>query len=264
MRFAGLHTLTALTLSRSISMCIYCQTNKYRKIYENHYGPIPKDHDGRTFDIHHVDKDRGNNSPENLHALSIKDHYSIHYSQGDWMSCWKIGVKMRMSVTELSVLSKQRQRERVANGSHNFMRRKDGNSLASDRVKDGKHNLTKRADGTSLASDRVADGTHHLLGGKIQRKQLADGTHPFQKRSDGTSLSSDRVANDTSLFGKSGSDHPGYDHTVYELQNIKTGELLSGTQCGLGHKLGIKGNISKLVNNKRKTLKGWKLSFNPK
>ena len=27
----------------------------YRKIYEAHYGPIPKDSDGKTYEIHHLD-----------------------------------------------------------------------------------------------------------------------------------------------------------------------------------------------------------------
>jgi len=26
----------------------------YRKIYEQHYGPIPVDSDGRTYEIHHI------------------------------------------------------------------------------------------------------------------------------------------------------------------------------------------------------------------
>ena len=53
----------------------------YRKLYENFYGPIPKDSNGRTFDIHHIDGNRKNNSIDNLICLSIEDHYKIHLKQ---------------------------------------------------------------------------------------------------------------------------------------------------------------------------------------
>jgi hypothetical protein len=53
----------------------------YRKIYEDHYGEIPKDELGRTYDIHHVDGDRSNNDISNLKAVSLKEHWDIHTKQ---------------------------------------------------------------------------------------------------------------------------------------------------------------------------------------
>lgn len=53
----------------------------YRKIWENHHGKIPLDSEGRTFDIHHIDGNRKNNSIENLICLSIEDHYKVHLKQ---------------------------------------------------------------------------------------------------------------------------------------------------------------------------------------
>lgn len=53
----------------------------YRKLYENFYGEIPKDSFGRTFDIHHIDGNRKNNSIDNLVCLSIEDHYKVHLKQ---------------------------------------------------------------------------------------------------------------------------------------------------------------------------------------
>jgi N-acetylglutamate synthase/N-acetylornithine aminotransferase len=68
-------------------MCIYCNTTNYRKIYENHHGPILKDEEGRTYEIHHIDGDHSNNDPVNLTALTLQEHYNIHYSQGDYYAC---------------------------------------------------------------------------------------------------------------------------------------------------------------------------------
>lgn len=53
----------------------------YRKLWEQHHGPIPKDEYGRTYDIHHIDGNRKNNSLDNLVCLSIEDHYKIHLKQ---------------------------------------------------------------------------------------------------------------------------------------------------------------------------------------
>ena len=143
-------------------MCIYCGTNKYRKIYESHHGPIPKDTTGRTYEIHHIDGNRKNNSLENLIALSIQEHFDLHYSQQDWFACHRLATRMRKPKEEVAELSRQAQLQKVANGTHPLLR---------------------RADGTSHASDRVAAGTHHFLGGELQRKynakRVKDGTHPF-------------------------------------------------------------------------------------
>lgn len=160
-------------------MCIYCNTTNYRKIYENHVGPIPNDITDRTYDIHHIDGDRSNNSVDNLVAVSIQDHYNIHYSQGDWMACWKIGIKMKSSPEELSLLAKNASRTRIENGTHNFL----GGELNRKRVADGTHNLLDKDAAKIRANNRVSNGTHNFLGGELQRKvqhkRLEDGTHNF-------------------------------------------------------------------------------------
>lgn len=53
----------------------------YRKLWEDVHGKIPKDENGRTYDIHHIDGNRKNNSIENLICLSIEDHYKVHLKQ---------------------------------------------------------------------------------------------------------------------------------------------------------------------------------------
>jgi hypothetical protein len=57
------------------------------KIYEDHYGPLPKDEKGRKYEVHHKDGNRENNDPSNLEAISITEHYDQHYEKGDWLAC---------------------------------------------------------------------------------------------------------------------------------------------------------------------------------
>lgn len=102
-------------------MCIYCGTNKYRKIYENHYGTIPKDNDGRKYEIHHIDGNKQNNNPTNLKCVSIQEHYDIHFSQGDWSACFMMADRMKLSTQEKSILSSKAQRFRVEQGTHHFL-----------------------------------------------------------------------------------------------------------------------------------------------
>jgi len=174
----------------------------YRKVYEQHYGPIPKDSKDRTYEIHHIDGNHGNNEPENLKAVSIQEHYDIHYSQGDWYACLRIAAKIKLPQDEISEIAKKNAQKRIsngnhhfitnnpgpdstqrrlANGTHNLLKRSDGSSQSSDRVSNRTHHLLRRLDGSSLSSDRVADKTLNLLGGEIQRKtnqrRVADGTH---------------------------------------------------------------------------------------
>lgn len=60
---------------------------------------------------------------------------------------------------------------------------------------------------------------------------------------------------------KRGPAHPKYDHTIYELTNIQTGETITGTRQELMSELGWSNdNIAKLINRKKKTCRGWKLS----
>ena len=88
----------------------------YRKIYEQQYGKIPKDSDGRSYEVHHVDGNHSNNLPENLRALTIQEHYAIHYSQGDWAACQAIAIRMTQTPKEFSELCKLAAKQRVANG----------------------------------------------------------------------------------------------------------------------------------------------------
>jgi hypothetical protein len=124
-------------------MCIYCGTTKYRKIYEQHYGPILKDLNNRSFEIHHIDGNHVNNHPNNLISVSIQEHYDIHLSRKDYGACFLLAQKMNCLPDQITELNKLQNKKRIENGTHNLMRRTDGTSHASDRVKNGTHHFLK-------------------------------------------------------------------------------------------------------------------------
>jgi hypothetical protein len=86
-------------------MSIYSTTD-HRKIYEAFIGPIPKDEDGRSYEIHHIDGNHNNNEISNLLCVSIKEHYEIHKSQGDYKACLIMSQRMKVSPEEKSYLAK--------------------------------------------------------------------------------------------------------------------------------------------------------------
>lgn len=73
----------------------------YRKIWEKINGPIPVDELGRSYEIHHIDGNRSNNSIENLMCISIQDHYDIHKNKGEDAAAWLIGQKMKLTNEEI-------------------------------------------------------------------------------------------------------------------------------------------------------------------
>jgi hypothetical protein len=164
-------------------MCIYCNTNNYRKIYENHIGPIPKDDDGRTYDIHHKDGDDSNNDPSNLVALTIKEHYRIHESQGDSLACLIMSHRMKISPEEKSFHCKEANRKRVEDGTHNFLDGEAATERNLKRVAEGNHPFVGGEVQRKSNKSRVKNGSHHLLSGDIQRatnkKRMKDGSHNF-------------------------------------------------------------------------------------
>jgi len=176
----------------------------YRKIYKQHYGEIPVDADGRSFEIHHIDGDHSNNNPLNLKAVTIQEHYDIHYSQGDWYACLLISGALNISPEEKSKLSRLGALKAVENGTHNFLGGKIQKQAQDRLVEAGKHhwqdsekaskrNLKRIAEGNHIFLDKdwarekelekVKNGTHPFLGGAVSRqineKRIAEGTHNF-------------------------------------------------------------------------------------
>lgn len=136
----------------------------YRKIWEQHYGSIPKDEYGRTYEIHHIDGDRSNNNIENLMCVSIEEHYKIHLKQKDYAACHAIKLRMRYTPQEISHLASMAAKGRPCAFNLEHVRKRNLESLRR----------------------RIENGTFHLLSGEIQRrtnaKLVAEGKHIFQQQ----------------------------------------------------------------------------------
>jgi hypothetical protein len=164
------------------AMCIYCGTDKYRKIYENHVGPIPTDKDGRSYQIHHIDGNRENNSINNLLCVSIQEHYDIHYTRGDYGAAWFIRGKMNLTPQEISELSKKVQKQRKDDGTHPFLNSEIQRNNALKQIANGQNNLVN---GNNPVYKRIENGTHHFLDSdyqrKLQEKRIKEGKHHLLK-----------------------------------------------------------------------------------
>jgi hypothetical protein len=151
----------------------------YRKIYEEHYGSIPVEADGRTYEIHHIDGDDTNNDPMNLVALTLQDHYDLHYAQGDYQAC-RLMAMQRMNKTpeEISELNRKSQLKLMEEGRHHFVGDTNPSVVAS---KNGTHSWINNDEHPMKLASK--NGTHHFTGGDIQRaladRLIEQGTHNF-------------------------------------------------------------------------------------
>ena|ERR1035437_6898447 len=130
----------------------------WHTIYKRKFGIIPKDANGRSYEIHHIDGDHSNNHIDNLKAITIQEHYDIHLSQGDHGACYLIAKRIRMSPEIISEHNRLASLKRVADGTHNFL----GGEISK-----------------KITKERLENGTHNFLGGKLARKRVAEGTHNF-------------------------------------------------------------------------------------
>lgn len=172
-------------------MSIYTKTN-YRKIYEQYYGPIPKDDNGRSYEIHHIDGNHDNCDITNLKLVTIEEHYDIHYAQGDWNACLRMTERMQISPEEKSRLGTLQNKKRIAEGRHHFTSSEWQRENQLKRVANGNHPFVGK---NAPVHKLVAEGKHNLQGGKIQSaywkgeravartaKMLAEGKHPSQMK----------------------------------------------------------------------------------
>lgn len=178
-------------------MCIYCGTKNYRKIYENHHGPIPREGNGRSFEIHHRDGNHSNNDPNNLVALTLQEHYDIHYAQGDYSACLLMKhQRMVKTPEEISEIAKKRNKAMYARGDHPFQDREWARARTQKTIEAGIHNFLGGKIQSQNNQRRVKNGTHHWLGkghdcSKRQKEKVNSGTHNLLRKPDGSSIGKD-------------------------------------------------------------------------
>jgi hypothetical protein len=75
----------------------------YRNLYEQHHNCCLLPY----IEIHHIDGNHKNNSIENLMAVTSREHYEIHKSQGDKAAAALIGVRAGISKEERAHLNRE-------------------------------------------------------------------------------------------------------------------------------------------------------------
>ena len=79
-------------------------TYEAKRVWKSHFGEIPLDSNGRKCEIHHIDGDKNNNNILNLQCVTVQEHYTIHYNQGDWEACRALGLRLNLTTEELKIL----------------------------------------------------------------------------------------------------------------------------------------------------------------
>ena len=91
------------------------------KVWKTHNGVIPKDSDGKSYEIHHIDGNPENNDIENLTCISIYEHYKIHVKQGDYNGAFLIARRMLTKPGDISKIASEGCKQRIKDGTHNFL-----------------------------------------------------------------------------------------------------------------------------------------------
>jgi hypothetical protein len=85
----------------------------YRKLWESNYGPIPKDDEGFSHEIHHIDGNHNNNLLTNLMIVTIREHLKIHLEQEDWFAAALIAKRLGLGPGYSSDLQRGKKRPGV-------------------------------------------------------------------------------------------------------------------------------------------------------
>jgi hypothetical protein len=153
--------------------------NIYRKIWEQHNGSIPKDEEGRSYEIHHIDGNRSNNHIDNLICVSVQEHYNIHHRQKNWAACLLISERMNISVEEKTKLAKRHVKKQLQENKHPWKTEEYRKSQKARALSDNnpfKGGKIQKVFGQK----RVSEGIHHFLGSSVNQKMLAESKHPSQ------------------------------------------------------------------------------------
>lgn len=167
----------------------------YRKIYELYYGEIPKEIDGRPYDIHHKDGNRENNDPQNLIALPIKDHYELHLKQGDYRAAHALSLRMKLDYETIKQLASKAANERVKNGTHHWLGGEIQKKNSKKLVEDGKHYWVQpeHSEKVKIRNIKLLESGQHPFQREnfhfeMNKKRIQNGNHSLTKKEDGSSV----------------------------------------------------------------------------
>lgn len=226
--------------------------NTHRTIYKNTNGPIPKDVDGRTYDIHHIDGDHMNNNPNNLTAITLQEHYDIHHAQGDWLACHAIALRMKVTPDVISELARKGNLKRVKEGTHHFL----GGEIQKKKILEGTHQFLNSEYQRKNALKRVEKETHPFLDKKAAqaraRKRIENGTHNF------IGLNARRIKEGTHNFSRE--NNPRFDRNLYSFRHVETNEWVHMTGRDFSTKFNLSNSaIRRMINGFSKSVHGWYL-----
>jgi hypothetical protein len=273
----------------------------YREIYKSYYGNIPKDEQGRKFHIHHIDGDRNNNAIDNLIAVSIKEHYDIHYRQKDWGACHRLGQLMKLPQDKLSeLMSRANKSGKCGFGlGHASSAGKIGGKKFADNYKNNGKKIfdhgkdieiirilrsqTSKAiqSGKACSYPRQEETLYSFLNkdtGQVENLCLLDFCYKYSldcyqvKRMifnkinsyKGWSLSGRNFKNNSNKENKilRAENHPNYDNTEYTFVHV-SGIIEKLTKLMLAKKYNLQSpNLYKIIKGTRKTHKGWSILLN--
>ena len=143
------------------------QSISYRELWEQVNGTIPKDENGISFEIHHINGDHFDDRIENLMCVSIQEHYDIHRSQGDMIACCAILKRMNRKATftdeereRLAQQAKEAAIKRVENGTHNFLGGQIQKEHQKRRKEEGTHNFVGKSNPNYV---QLEDGSYTTI-----------------------------------------------------------------------------------------------------
>ena len=140
----------------------------YREIWKSAFGPIPKDKEGRSYEIHHIDGNRYNNDLCNLLCIPIEQHFHIHLQQKEYGAAALIYERMNGDPEELKKLG------RLA-GKSNIGRKKSKEEIerrTATRKKNGNHKQTKESILKALETKRLRGNLKHTPESIQKMKQV--------------------------------------------------------------------------------------------